>query len=152
MTLSAADDAVTSLSARRRSRSGPAGRPARSSRQAPEPALWFVTVTCGGEPVEAERVRRGLERLSLERPFVVSAAYRDDLAEVRYWDESMDAEGAVAQALRMWADHEESAGLPPWRVQGVEVLDRDTARRRWERPDRAHIVALGEIRPLDADR
>ena len=50
---------------------------------------------------------------------------------MRYWDESVDVEGAVAQALRLWRDHEQCARLPPWRVVGLEVVDRDTARRRW---------------------
>lgn len=114
-----------------------------------EPALWFVTVTVGGSRVPAETVREGLERLSMEQPFLVSAAYASSRAEIRYWDESMDVEGAVSQALQLWRDHEASAGLPPWRVLGLEVVSRDTARRRWNSEPNLQVVGLGEIRPLE---
>ena len=80
-----------------------------------EPALWFVTLTVGGPRVPAETVREGLENLSLEQPFLVSAAYASSRAEVRYWDESVDIEGAVSQALALWREHERSSGLPPWK-------------------------------------
>ena len=119
-------------------------------RRGDEPALWFVTVTVSGDRLPADEVRRGLERLSEERPFLVSAGYASSRAEVRYWDESVDVEGAVSQALRMWADHQRSAGLPDWRVVGLEVVDRDTARRRWNRSSSVPVLNLGEIRALDA--
>lgn len=114
-----------------------------------EPALWFVTITVSGQRMRPEEVRAGLERLSEEEPFLVSAAYASSRAEVRYWDESVDVEGAVAAALKMWSVHEESARLPAWRVVGLEVVDRDTARRRWAEPVRAQVGELGEIRPMD---
>jgi hypothetical protein len=50
----------------------------------------------------------------------------------------------------MWADHQRSAGLPDWRVVGLEVVDRDTARRRWNRSSSVPVLNLGEIRALDA--
>lgn len=123
-------------------RSAPAPR-------ADEPALWFVTVTVGGPRVPSDTVREGLERLSFENPFLVSAAYASSRAEVRYWDESVDVEGAVAQALKLWQEHEESAGLPPWKVVGLEVVDRDTARRRWSTELNLSVASLGEIRPME---
>ena len=115
-----------------------------------DPTLWFVTVTLGGEPCEPTETRAALERLSIERPFVVSARYGAARAEVRYWDECEDVAVAVDQALRMWSDHVESAGLPPWRVVGLEVLDRETARLQWDGADRRRVQVLGEIRPFDA--
>jgi hypothetical protein len=124
---------------------------ARPEQRGEEPALWFVTVTVSGSRLPTEEVREGLERLSHERPFLVSAGYASTRAEVRYWDESVDVEGAVAQALRMWGDHQRSAGLPAWRVVGLEVVDRDTARRRWNSPTSLPVLNLGEIRALDAD-
>lgn len=114
-----------------------------------EPALWFVTLTVGGPRVPAETVRAGLERLSLEQPFLVSAGYASRRAEVRYWDESVDIEGAVSQALALWREHAPSTGLPPWRVVGLEVVDRDTARRRWSTDTNLQVVSLGEIRPME---
>jgi hypothetical protein len=114
-----------------------------------EPALWFVTVTVSGERMPADEVRAALERLSEEQPFLVSAGYASSRAEIRYWDESVDVEGAVAQALRLWREHEKSASLPPWRVVGMEVVDRDTARRRWETQAVQPVSTLGEIRALE---
>jgi hypothetical protein len=116
-----------------------------------DPTLWFVTVTLGGDPLEPGEIRAALERLSLERPFVVSARYGAARAEVRYWDECDDVTVAVDQALRMWSDHVESARLPAWRVVGLEVLDRETARLQWDgAADRRRVQVLGEIRPFDA--
>lgn len=80
----------------------------------------------------------------------MSARYGSRRAEVRYWDECDDAAGAVAQALRMWADHETSARLPAWRVVGLEVYDRDSARMHVDRPDHPRVQVLGEIRPFEA--
>ncbi len=116
----------------------------------PEPALWYVTVTVSGPRMDTSEVRAALERLSVEQPFLVSAGYASSRAEIRYWDESVDVEGALAQALRLWSEHERSAKLPPWRVVGLEVVDRDTARRRWEGGVPVQPVGpLGEIRALD---
>ncbi len=126
--------------------------PSRRQRRAAhreEPALWFVTVTVSGARMSPEEVRAGLERLSEAEPFLVSAAYASSRAEVRYWDESVDIEGAVESALQLWEAHRSSARLPAWRVVGLEVVDRDTARRRWAEPARAQVGELGEIRPLE---
>ncbi len=115
-----------------------------------EPDLWFVTVTVGGAPTDPVLVRHALERLASERPFLVSAHYDADRADVRYWDECHDVEVAVAQALRLWRDHMESSALPDWTVLGVEVLERETARRRWDNPPPTpRVHALGEILPME---
>lgn len=116
-----------------------------------EPVMWFVTVTLAGPPAPTASVRRALERLSAERPFVVSARYGTDRAEVRYWDESDEVRVAVRQALRMWSDHLGTARLPHWKVVGLEVIDRATARRRWDKVGEPQVFALGEIRPLGDD-
>jgi hypothetical protein len=116
-----------------------------------EPALWFVTITVSGPRVPRQTIREGLERLSLEQPFLVSAAYASRRAEITYWDESIDVEGALSQAIGLWRDHEESAGLPPWTVVGLEVVDRDTARRRWSSEPNLQVAGLGEIRPLEGE-
>ncbi len=121
----------------------------RKAHRAQEPALWFVTITVSGKRMDAEEVRKSLERFGEQQPFLVSASYASSRAEVKYWDESVDVEGAVAQALRLWRDHESSAGLPPWTVVGLEVVDRDTARRRWDTDINLTIVGLGEIRPME---
>lgn len=143
------DDALATLTPLRGITLDASRRPV-SPPRADEPALWFVTVTVSGPRVPAVSVKEGLERLSLEQPFLVSAGYASSRAEIRYWDESMDVEGAVFQALRLWREHENTAGLPPWKVVGLEVVDRDTARRRWSSEPNLQVVGLGEIRPMDA--
>jgi len=115
-----------------------------------ESVMWFVTVTVSGPPADTDSVRSSLERLSAERPFVVSARYSADRAEVRYWDESDEVEVAVSQALRMWRDHALTARLPRWRVVGVEVVDRETARLRWDKAGEPQVFVLGEIRRMDS--
>jgi hypothetical protein len=113
------------------------------------PALWFVTVTLGGDSLDPEAVRAALEQLAQERAFVVSAHYGERRAEVRYWDECDDVDLAVRQALSLWGDDEVSARLPGWTVIGLEAVDRATARRQSGRGDHPRVLALGEILPFD---
>jgi hypothetical protein len=118
------------------------GEPARG-----EPALWHVTLTVGGDPVEPTGLRDALERLAAERPFMVSMRYGLDRAELRYWDEAEDLDDAAALALRLWGDHRASADLPDWRVVGLEVLDRSTMQSRGDERSTSPLVATG-VRPL----
>jgi hypothetical protein len=143
------DDAAAGCSRRRAALDGQVAVP-RLTTPDDDATLWFVTVTLAGDAVELSLVRAALERLAVERPFVVSARYGAGRAEVRYWDECDDAEVATAQALRMWSDHEVSAGLPAWRVVGLEVHDRASVHLHWERTDRPRVEVLGEVRPFDA--
>lgn len=124
-------------------------RPRHEAASRREPALWHVTVTFAGEATDPARLRSGLERLSHERPFLVSARFAADRVEIRYWDEADDVDDAAAMALRLWADHRESAGLPAWRAVGLEVLDRGTVHERGERNSLIPPpLVLGEVRPL----
>jgi hypothetical protein len=116
---------------------------------ADDPALWFVKVTLGGGPLALGRVQKALERLSLERAFLVSARYDDSRADIRYWDECDDADEAIRQALSLWGDDEVSTRLAGWKVIGLEVVDRPTARRQWDRGDHPRVFVLGEILPFD---
>jgi hypothetical protein len=95
-----------------------------------EDRLWHVTVTVAGEATIPEQVRAGLERLSIDHPFLLSGRYAADRAEVRYWEEADDVHTALCMANKLWSEHRESAGLPCWNVVGLEVVDRDTLRRR----------------------
>jgi hypothetical protein len=146
------DDSLATLTPLRGINFGDALQRDRRKRPKPaEPALWFVTITVGGDRVPPESVFEALQRLSLEQPFLVSAGYASTRAELRYWDESRDIEGAVAQALRLWSEHERSAQLPRWNVIGVEVVNKATARRRWDDAPTMPIGVLGEIRRMDGD-
>ncbi len=96
--------------------------------------FWHVTLTVAGTPVPDPEIRCGLESLSHEHPFLLSGRYGHDRAEVRYWEEAPDASTVAGLALRLWADHRVTSGLPDWHVVGLEVVDRDTFHRRGRVP------------------
>jgi hypothetical protein len=111
--------------------------------------LWHVTVTLAGEAVPDTSIRSALERLAHDHPFLLSGRYASDRAEIRYWEEATDAHAATDLALSMWADHQESASLPPWQVVGVEVIDRETFHRRAARPIAGRsLIRAGGVSPL----
>jgi hypothetical protein len=112
--------------------------------------LWLVTVTVGGNPFTDSRVRDSLEQLTAERPFVVCARYDRNHAEIRYWDECPDLDAAARQAVVLWADRDIAARLPSWRVIGLDVVDRDTARRQADVGIHPLVQELGEVLPFDA--
>ncbi|GAB6903698.1 hypothetical protein JCM9957A_67900 [Kineosporia succinea] len=111
--------------------------------------LWFVTVSIGGGALAQDVVRDALERLSVERAFVVSIRFDRNRAQVRYWDECGDAAEATTQALSLWGNDEVFAELPGWRVSGLEVVDLATAQQQWHQDDQPRVFALGEIVPFD---
>jgi hypothetical protein len=110
--------------------------------------MWHVTLTVTGEACEPADVRSALEQLAHERPFLLSARYGADRAELRYWEEARDLEDAAALALRLWGEHRASAGLPPWRVSGLEVVDRRTYQRRSTDTPAPVLVPAGGVRPF----
>ncbi len=111
--------------------------------------MWHVTLTVAGPSVSRDVIKTALERLSHEHPFLLSGRYSDDRAEVRYWEEAPDVMTALRMAADLWQEHRESAELPPWRVVGVEVVDRETFHRRGryihEQPG---LVAAGRVVPF----
>lgn len=92
--------------------------------------LWHVTVTVAGRPQTSALVHAALRRLQGERPFLHSLRYDDGRAELSYWEEGEDMVDAASLALRLWNEHRATADLPPWKVVGLEVLDRDTYQAR----------------------
>jgi hypothetical protein len=110
--------------------------------------MWHVTLTVVGAAVEPLEVRAALERLAHERPFLLSARYAADRAEIRYWEEARDLEDAAALALRLWGEHRATAGLPPWRVAGLEVVDRATFQRKSRDTTGPALVTAGGVRPF----
>ena len=87
--------------------------------------LWHVRVTVAGPETEPFVVRRAMQRLAEERPFLESLRYGPDRAEICYWDEADSLVDAGSLALRLWSEHRESANLPPWDVVGLEVRERE---------------------------
>lgn len=110
--------------------------------------MWHVTLTVVGEAVPPDEVRAALERLTHERPFLLSARFAADRAEIRYWEEARVLEDAAALALRLWGEHRRTADLPPWRVAGLEVVDRATFQRRAMDSPAPALVPAGGVRPF----
>jgi hypothetical protein len=110
---------------------------------------WYVTLTLSGDMWDEDELRAALQRLLDERPFLQSCTYALDTAEIRYWDQAETLHDAAAMALRLWGEHLRSAGLPPWVVVGLEVVDRQTMHRRESVvPGRSTVTSVGELRPL----
>ena len=110
--------------------------------------MWHVVLHVGGVPVPVRELRLALERLAHERPFLLTARYATDRAEIRYWDEAERLEDAAALALRLWGEHRQSAGLPSWSVVGLEVVDRETFRQRGAVESAGPLVEAGSVRPF----
>jgi hypothetical protein len=112
-------------------------------------SMWHITLTVAGQAVPEPVIKGALERLSDEHPFLLSGRYAADRAEVRYWEEAIDVATALRMAVLLWDEHIASAQLPPWRVVGVEVVDRETFHRRGrlihEQPG---LVAAGRVIPF----
>ncbi|WP_237316939.1 hypothetical protein [Streptomyces sp. JJ36] len=103
---------------------GPGGEERETSR------LWHVTLSVAGEEAPLAEVRRGLEQLAHDHPFLLTSRYANDHAEIRYWEEARDLHDAAAVALRLWGEHRSTAQLPPWEIVGLEVIDRGTYHQR----------------------
>lgn len=86
--------------------------------------LWHVTVTMAGEPVEPLLVRSAINRLREERPFIESARSTGTGAELRFWEEGESMLDVASLALRLWTEHRASAGLPPWEIVGLEIIEK----------------------------
>ncbi|MFJ4684865.1 hypothetical protein ACIQNG_30865 [Streptomyces sp. NPDC091377] len=94
------------------------------------PRLWHVTLSVSGEAAPLKEVRRALQQLAHDHPFLLTSRYAGDHAEIRYWEEARDLHDAAAVALRLWGEHRQTAGLPPWEIVGLEVIDRETYHQR----------------------
>jgi hypothetical protein len=106
--------------------------------------MWHVTVTVAGPAVSAREVFESLGRLADKHQFL-SARYSAGRAEVRYWDESVDARGAAARGLMLWSEYAELAALPAWDVVGLEVVDHETLVLSGSAPN---PIGSGQIRPF----
>ncbi|MYT05776.1 hypothetical protein GT021_14985 [Streptomyces sp. SID5470] len=104
----------------------------RYQREEPQdlPRLWHVTLSVSGDEAPLKEVRRALEQLAHDHPFLLTSRYANDHAEIRYWEEARDLHDAAAVALRLWGEHRQTAGLPPWEIVGLEVIDRQTYHQR----------------------
>lgn len=108
--------------------------------------MWHVTLTVGGNDVEALIVRNALRRLNEQRPFLHSLKYAAGRAEIMYWDEGYTLVDASSLALRVWNEHRVSAGLPRWQVLGLEVLERAVFLERGPEPQ--GVVDVLQVDPV----
>lgn len=113
----------------------PAARPGGDREQGgreepPASRLWHITLSVSGGRTPLSDVRRGLEQLAHDHPFLLTSRYAVDHAEIRYWEEARDLHDAAAVALRLWGEHRSSAHLPPWEIVGLEVISRETYHQR----------------------
>ncbi|MFF4949851.1 hypothetical protein ACWC2K_22415 [Streptomyces chattanoogensis] len=92
--------------------------------------LWHITLSVSGAEAPLKEVRRSLEQLAHDHPFLLTSRYANDHAEIRYWEEARDLHDAAAVALRLWGEHRSTAKLPPWEIVGLEVIDRETYHQR----------------------
>ena len=92
--------------------------------------LWHITLSVAGKEAPLKEVRRALEQLANDHPFLLNSRYANDHAEIRYWEEARDLHDAAAVALRLWGEHRNSAQLPPWEIVGLEVIGRETYHQR----------------------
>ncbi|RDG39762.1 hypothetical protein [Streptomyces corynorhini] len=97
-----------------------------SGKGRPVSKLWHITLSVSGQEAPLTEVRRGLEQLAHDHPFLLTSRYANDHAEIRYWEEARDLHDAAAVALRLWGEHRSTAKLPPWEIVGLEVIDRET--------------------------
>ncbi|QKW10728.1 hypothetical protein HUT18_08525 [Streptomyces sp. NA04227] len=102
----------------------------RTGEEDPGPRLWHVTLSVSGASRPVDEIRRALEQLAHDHPFLLTSRYAGDHAEIRYWEEARDLHDAAAVALRLWGEHRQTAQLPPWEIVGLEVIDRDTYHHR----------------------
>ena len=92
--------------------------------------LWHVTVTLAGDAQPLSTMHEALRALQAQQPFIHSVRYDEDRVELQYWEEGEEMIDAASLALRLWNEHRESAGLPAWKVVGLEVLDQVTLQTR----------------------
>ncbi|MFF2325746.1 MULTISPECIES: hypothetical protein [unclassified Streptomyces] len=104
--------------------------PAAAGEERTPSRLWHVTLSVSGAEFPLKEIRRGLEQLAHDHPFLLTSRYANDHAEIRYWEEARDLHDAAAVALRLWGEHRSTAGLPPWEIVGLEVIDRETYHQR----------------------
>lgn len=85
---------------------------------------WHVTLTLAGDPVEPLLVRKALQRLGEQRPFLDSVKTNGTSVEIQFWDEGETMLDVASLAMRLWNEHRSSANLPDWEVVGLEIVEK----------------------------
>ncbi|MEU1625111.1 hypothetical protein ABZ746_07190 [Streptomyces sp. NPDC020096] len=125
-----AERALTSVDGIQTDRPAQDPEPESQTRERNASRLWHVTLSVSGDEAPLAEVRRALEQLAHDHPFLLTSRYATNHAEIRYWEEARDLHDAAAIALRLWGEHRATAKLPPWEIVGLEVIDRETYHQR----------------------
>jgi hypothetical protein len=80
--------------------------------------------------VELRLVRKAMQRLNDERPFLDSVEPTRDSVEIQFWDEGETMLDVASLAMRLWNEHRVSAKLPDWEVVGLEIVEKTLRERR----------------------
>lgn len=91
---------------------------------------WHVTLTVAGTPLEPLLARAAMQRLAEDRPFLDAISTTGDSAEIRFWDQGESMLDVASLAMRLWAEHRETAKLPDWEVVGLEIVEKSIRDRR----------------------
>lgn len=100
--------------------------PAVAGQERTQSKLWHITLCVSGAEIPLKEVRRGLEQLAHDHPFLLTSRYANDHAEIRYWEEARDLHDAAAVALRLWGS---TAPAPVCRPGRSSAWRSSTARR-----------------------
>jgi hypothetical protein len=106
--------------------------------------LWHVTLTLQGRPAPLEELRVALHRLCALDPMNLGVRYREDRAELQFWDEGPELGAVAAAAALLWSDSQADTGLPRWSLVGLEVLQQSM----WRERSPAAVVAPGSVAQL----
>lgn len=74
--------------------------------------------------------RAAMQRLTEDRPFLDGVTTTGDSAEIQFWDQGENMLDVASLAMRLWAEHRDSANLPDWELVGLEIVEKRVRDRR----------------------
>lgn len=111
---------------------------------AADPVLWHVTVLMQGRPEPLPQLHRALVEMCAMDPMNLAVRYREDRAELQFWDEGPEVAAVADAAARLWGSLRDAAGLPAWTAVGLDVRQQQV----WREQEPAAAVAPGSVAPF----
>lgn len=106
--------------------------------------LWHVTVIVQGRPAPLDQLGAALRQLCALDPMNLGVRYREDRAELQFWDEGPELQPVAEAAMQLWGSRRGDTGLPPWTLVGLEV----TQQQVWREQQHAAVFAPGSVAPM----
>jgi hypothetical protein len=106
--------------------------------------LWHVTLIVSGRPAPLDELGRALRHLCALDPMNLGVRYREDRAELQFWDEGPELRTVADAAAQLWGSRRRDTGLPPWTLVGMEVMQQQT----WRERRRDAVFAPGSVAQL----